>query len=62
MAAEKTSYWEGRHAAEDSLDSVGWKKKEAARVLDISRSTLYRKVEEYGLSPTVSRRETHERT
>jgi SAM-dependent methyltransferase len=24
MAADETSYWEGRHAAEDSLDSVGW--------------------------------------
>ena len=31
------------------LDSVGWNKKEAARVLDISRGTLYRKIEEYQL-------------
>ena len=43
-----------------ALESVDWNKKEAARVLDISRGTLYRKIEEYGLSPTVSRRETHE--
>jgi hypothetical protein len=43
-----------------ALESVDWNKKEAARLLDISRGTLYRKVEEYGLSPTVSRRETHE--
>src|SRR4029079_10089321 len=45
-----------------ALESVDWNKKEAARLLDISRGTLYRKVGEYGLSPTVSRRETHERT
>jgi DNA-binding NtrC family response regulator len=31
------------------LDAVQWNKKEAARVLDISRGTLYRKIEEYGL-------------
>jgi transcriptional regulator of acetoin/glycerol metabolism len=43
-----------------ALESVDWNKKEAARVLDISRGTLYRKIEEYGLTPTVSRRETHE--
>jgi two-component system response regulator HydG len=42
-----------------ALESVDWNKKEAARVLDISRGTLYRKIEEYGLAPTVSRRETH---
>lgn len=33
------------------LESVGWNKLEAARVLDISRGTLYRKIEEYGLEP-----------
>ena len=33
------------------LDAVGWNKKEAARVLDISRGTLYRKIEEYELQP-----------
>ena len=31
------------------LESVGWNKKEAARVLRISRGTLYRKILEYGL-------------
>ncbi len=31
------------------LESVAWNKKEAARVLDISRGTLYRKILEYGL-------------
>jgi two-component system nitrogen regulation response regulator NtrX len=31
------------------LDAVDWNKLEAARVLDISRGTLYRKIEEYGL-------------
>jgi len=33
------------------LDAVSWNKKEAARVLDISRGTLYRKIAEYGLIP-----------
>jgi DNA-binding NtrC family response regulator len=33
------------------LEAVGWNKKEAARVLDISRGTLYRKILEYGLEP-----------
>ena len=37
------------------LESVGWNKKEAAQTLDISRGTLYRKVEEYALAPSVSR-------
>jgi DNA-binding NtrC family response regulator len=31
------------------LDAVRWNKKEAARVLEISRGTLYRKILEYGL-------------
>ena len=31
------------------LDSVSWNKKEAARVLEISRGTLYRKISEYSL-------------
>ena len=29
------------------LEAVAWNKKEAARVLEISRGTLYRKIEEY---------------
>jgi DNA-binding NtrC family response regulator len=33
------------------LEAVRWNKKEAARVLDISRGTLYRKIEDYGLTP-----------
>jgi DNA-binding NtrC family response regulator len=33
------------------LEAVGWNKKEAARVLDISRGTLYRKILEYTLEP-----------
>jgi DNA-binding NtrC family response regulator len=35
------------------LEAVQWNKKEAARVLDISRGTLYRKIGEYGLTPHV---------
>jgi transcriptional regulator with PAS, ATPase and Fis domain len=31
------------------LDAVGWNKKHAAQVLEISRGTLYRKILEYGL-------------
>ena len=33
------------------LEAVDWNKKEAARVLDISRGTLYRKIVEYSLDP-----------
>jgi two-component system, NtrC family, nitrogen regulation response regulator NtrX len=33
------------------LEAVDWNKLEAARVLDISRGTLYRKIDEYGLAP-----------
>src|SRR5439155_435717 len=33
------------------LEAVEWNKKEASRVLDISRGTLYRKIVEYGLEP-----------
>jgi len=33
------------------LEAVQWNKKEAARVLDISRGTLYRKIGEYSLAP-----------
>jgi two-component system response regulator HydG len=33
------------------LDAVRWNKKEAARVLEISRGTLYRKILEYQLEP-----------
>jgi DNA-binding NtrC family response regulator len=33
------------------LEAVQWNKKEAARVLDIGRGTLYRKISEYGLEP-----------
>ena len=31
------------------LEAVSWNKKEAARVLEISRGTLYRKILEYQL-------------
>jgi DNA-binding NtrC family response regulator len=33
------------------LEAVDWNKKEASRVLEISRGTLYRKIVEYGLEP-----------
>ena len=31
------------------LEAVEWNKLEAAKILDISRGTLYRKIEEFGL-------------
>jgi len=34
-----------------ALAEAGWNKKETARMLEISRGTLYRKIEEYGLDP-----------
>ncbi len=37
------------------LEATSWNKKEAARVLAISRGTLYRKIEEYGLEPGSAR-------
>jgi DNA-binding NtrC family response regulator len=43
-----------------ALEAVDWNKKEAAQLLDISRGTLYRKIEEYGLSPAMSRNGTQE--
>jgi Nif-specific regulatory protein len=36
------------------LEAVSWNKLEAARVLDISRGTLYRKIDEYGLEPAAA--------
>ena len=35
------------------LEATEWNKLEAAKILDISRGTLYRKIEEYGLEPAV---------
>jgi DNA-binding NtrC family response regulator len=32
------------------LQATGWNKRRAAEVLDVSRGTLYRKIEEYGLA------------
>ena len=36
------------------LEAVDWNKLEAAKVLDISRGTLYRKIDEYGLEPAAA--------
>ena len=43
------------------LEAVGWNKKEAARVLDISRGTLYRKIADYDLVPRTGTRIDTER-
>jgi DNA-binding NtrC family response regulator len=37
------------------LESVRWNKKQAAQILEISRGTLYRKIQEYGLESVVSK-------
>ncbi len=36
------------------LEEVAWNKKQAAKILEISRGTLYRKIGEYGLQPRQS--------
>jgi transcriptional regulator of acetoin/glycerol metabolism len=38
-----------------ALEASGWNKKEAARILEISRGTLYRKIVEYGLENDTAR-------
>ncbi len=38
------------------LEAVSWNKKEAARVLEVSRGTLYRKIQDYGLERTSQNR------
>ena len=43
------------------LEDVGWNKKQAAQVLEISRGTLYRKIVEYGLGPGTQRGPSHGR-
>ena len=43
-----------------ALDATAWNKKEAARILEISRGTLYRKIVEYSLEPDTT--ETHSGT
>jgi DNA-binding NtrC family response regulator len=44
------------------LDAAGWNKKEAARILDISRGTLYRKILEFGLEPQIRPGQSRNRT
>jgi DNA-binding NtrC family response regulator len=44
------------------LEAVGWNKKEAAEVLEISRGTLYRKILEYGLEPQPRSRMSRKRS
>ena len=40
-----------RQHIEAALESHGWNKRRAAEVLGVSRGTLYRKIEEYGIRP-----------
>jgi transcriptional regulator with PAS, ATPase and Fis domain len=39
------------------LDATNWNKKRSARVLEIGRETLYRKIDEFGLVPLAQRQE-----
>jgi DNA-binding NtrC family response regulator len=41
------------------LDATSWNKKRAARVLEIGRETLYRKIDEFNLTPTVPHGAAH---
>ena len=43
------------------LDACAWNKKEAARILEISRGTLYRKILEFGLEPQMSSSQSRNR-
>jgi two-component system response regulator HydG len=36
----------------DALEKAGWNKKEAAKILGINRTTLYKKLNEYGIDPS----------
>ncbi len=44
-----------RQLIENTLTQVGWNKYKAAQVLGIARSTLYGKIERYGLEPSESK-------
>jgi transcriptional regulator with PAS, ATPase and Fis domain len=44
------------------LDAVNWNKKEAAKVLEISRGTLYRKILEFALEPQLRAGQSRSRT
>jgi DNA-binding NtrC family response regulator len=44
------------------LDACAWNKKEAARTLEISRGTLYRKILEFGLEPQTNASQSRNRT
>ena len=44
------------------LEAARWNKVEAAKILDISRGTLYRKIEEFGLEPATPDAKRRSRT
>jgi two-component system response regulator HydG len=51
----KTRHARGRDAIVEALEKTGWNKARAARLLDISRQTVYRKIQEFGITDNAQR-------
>ena len=51
----KKRHARGRDAIVEALEKTGWNKARAARLLDISRQTIYRKIQEFGITNNAQR-------